>query len=697
MKIFQQKYWATVALMGTLGMTQVARADEGMWLYNQPPLQALKERYSFEPSPQWLDHMMKSSVRFNSGGSGSFVSPNGLVMTNHHVAADAIQKLSGPGKDLLTDGFIARTPGQELPCLDLELNVLQSIEDVTPKIQAAVTPGMSSAEAEKAKRAAINTLEQEENKKTGLRCDVTTLFRGGAYHVYRYKRYTDIRLVFAPEIGIAFYGGDSDNFEYPRHCLDVTFFRVYEDGKPVRPSNYLRWSNQGVKENDLVLVTGHPGRTNRLNTVSHLKFFRDVQYPFLLNYLRRLEVLLNTYGERSAENHRQAQDERFGIQNSRKARLGGLQGLQDPAIMAEKVSREEALRQRIQLDPALKETYGGAWTQVDQAVQELAKIYFRYAVLEQSRGFNSELFHKARLLVRSSVEWQKPNADRLREFAESGKQSLQQDLFSAAPIYLTLEEVKLADSLALTQELLGADDPTVQKILQGKSPRQRAHELISGTRLQDPEQRKKLAALSASDLKLSQDPMIALAWAIDDESRELREAFEDKVAEPLEQAYAKIAQASLAANLSKNLYPDATFTLRLAYGKVGGFRDGQKLLPYTTQIQGLFDKEQAHSAMPPFRVPDSWTRAKSKMNLKTPYNFLCDADIIGGNSGSPLVDRKGEVVGLIFDGNLDSLVLDFIYSNQRARAISVDARAIIEALRNVYDCSALADEIQKGQ
>jgi hypothetical protein len=683
-------------VLGSLLVSGAARADEGMWLYNQPPLQALKERYGFQPPAGWLDHLMKSSVRFNSGGSGSFVSSDGLVMTNHHVAADAIQKLSGPGKDLISQGYIARTRQEELPCVDLELNVLQSIEDVTPRIQGAVTPGMDTGQAERARRAAINTLEQEESKKTGLRADVVTLFRGGAYHLYRYKRYTDVRLVFAPEIGIAFYGGDTDNFEYPRHCLDVTFLRVYENGQPVKPEHFLQWSPAGSKEGDLVFVSGHPGRTNRLNTASHLRFFRDTQYPFTLNYLRRLEVLLNTYGERSAENYRQSQDERFGVQNSRKARLGGLQGLQDPGMLARKLAAEDALRQRIQADPALNAQYAPAWAQVDAAVRELAALYPRYAALEQARAFNSELFHKARVLVRRAAENQKPNAQRLREYAESGRESLEQDLFSTAPLYPAFEEAKLADSLSLMMEMLGAEDPLVRKVLGGKSPVERARELVGGSRLADVAYRKQIAGLTPEQLRGTSDPMIDLALLVDAEARTLRDSYEKKVAEPLEQAYAKIAQATLAASGNQPLYPDATFTLRLSYGKVAGYREGAQQVPANTNFAGLYAKEAAHGGQRPFNLPARWKAAQNKLNLKTPFNFVTTNDIIGGNSGSPVVDRNNQVVGLIFDGNLQSLVLDFAFSEEQARALAVDSRAITEALRKVYNFPALADELTRG-
>ncbi len=667
-------------------------ADEGMWLFNNPPTRLLKSKYGFEPTAAWMDHLRLASVRFNSGGSGSFVSSEGLVMTNHHVGADALQKLSTKERNLLKTGFYAKTREEELRCVDLELNVLVSIEDVTARINAAVRPGMDPAQAHQARRAAMNTLEKESFDKTGLRSDVVTLYHGGLYHLYRFKKYTDVRLVFAPEQDIAFFGGDPDNFEYPRFDLDICFFRVYENGKPVRPGHFLQWSKAGPADGELVFVSGHPGRTSRLNTVAHLEFLRDKAFPYLMRKLYRREVILTSYSERSQENARRAQDELFGIENSRKARLGGLAGLQDPAILDAKRAAEAELRKAVAGRPELAASVGDPWADVVGIIKLWERILYDYDLLERGAAFNSDKFHIARILVRLADETAKPNAQRLREFAESNLDSLKRDLFSEAPIYDDLERVKLADSLGMFLEMAGPGDPLVQKVLAGRAPRERAAELVLGSKLADVAFRKKLADGGAEAIAASDDPMIQLARRVDPVARELRRTYEEKIEEPLRQAYARIADARFTLH-GTDMYPDATFTLRLAFGTVRGYTEMGKWVPPWTDFAGLYERAAEHENRPPFRLPPRWIERKGRLDLRTPLDFVSTADIIGGNSGSPVVNRRGELVGIIFDGNIQSLVLDFQYTDELARAVSVHSSAIVEALRKVYDAQGLADEL----
>jgi hypothetical protein len=666
--------------------------DEGMWLFNAPPRGILKERYNFDATPEWLEHIQKSSVRFNSGGSGSFVSPDGLVLTNHHVGLDVLHKISSEKKNYVKDGFYARTQAEEAKSPDAELNVLMEIEDVTERVNAAVKPGMDPAEAQKARRAVMNTIQKESLDKTGMRSDVVTLFQGGLYHLYRFKKYTDVRLVFAPEVDIAFFGGDPDNFEYPRYDLDICLFRVYEDDKPAKIKHYLTWSEAGCKEGELVFVSGHPGRTNRLNTVNHLEFLRDVEYPLRLNVIRRREVLLKAFSDRSIENARRARDELFSYQNSRKARIGGLAGLQDPVLINRKREDEKALRAAVDRNPKLKAAYGDAWDMVATSIKELKPIFVDHYLFERGIGFGSELFQIARNLVRVAEENTKPNPERLPEYSEARLESLKQQLFSEAPIYEDLEMVKLADSLGLLMEMAGGDNEMVRKVLAGKSPHARAGELIRRTRLRDVAVRKKLFEGGLPAIEGSDDPMIQLARLVDPLARGIRKIYEDKFEEPQRQAYQKIANALFAVK-GKDQYPDATFTLRLAFGEVKGYTENGKKIPDHTTMGGTYEHAAAHENIDPFALPKSWVDRKGKINLDTPFNFVSTPDIIGGNSGSPVVNRKGEFVGIIFDGNIESLVLDFIYEDQQARAVSVASQAIIEALRNIYDAGPLADEL----
>ncbi|MGV3774401.1 MAG: S46 family peptidase [Verrucomicrobiales bacterium] len=667
------------------------QADEGMWLFNDPPRHILKQKYNFEPTDQWLEHVQKSSIRFNSGGSGSFVSADGLVMSNHHVGADSLQKLGTKERDLLRDGFHAKTYAEELQCHDLELNVLMSIEDVTERVNAAVKSGASADEAFAARRAVMAEIEKESLDKTGFRSDVVTLYQGGKYHLYRYKKYTDVRLVWAPEQQIAFYGGDPDNFEYPRYCLDVCFFRAYENGKPAKIENFLKWSANGAKDGELIFVSGHPGGTSRSQTMAELEYKRDIQFPFTLEYLNRQEVLLSVYSARSEENARKAKDDLFGIQNSRKARQGGLAGLLDPSIMKKKAEDEARFRQAVANDPKWKDT-AKAWDAIAGAQKVVAENAMQYNIFERGFGFNTKYFDIAKTLVRAASERGKPNGERLREFRESARESLEFSLFSEEPNYDDYEKLKLAHSLTWLAGQLGFEHDLVQKVLAGKSPQERASELIDGTKVKDVADRKELYKKDAAFFASSDDPMVKLVLLVEEKARSIRKILEAQD-EIKRQAHGQIAKARFALQ-GANSYPDATFTLRLAFGQVKGYEENGQQVPFETVYAGLYERAAEFNNKPPFNLPPLWEKKKAQVPMDVPINFVSTADIIGGNSGSPVLNKKGEVVGLIFDGNIYSLVLDFVYSDAKARALSVHSKGITEALRKVYAANDIADELE---
>lgn len=697
----------TAALMFCFALT--TSADEGMWLYNQPPVAQLKQRYNFDATQAWLDHLQKSSVRFNSGGSGSFVSADGLLITNQHVGADALQKVSSKDHDFVKTGFQARTLAEEMKCVDLELNVLQSIEDVTTRVNAAVPKDASPEEAFKARRKIIAEIEKESLDKTGLRSNVITLWKGGAYHLYRFKRYTDVRLVFAPEQQTAFFGGDPDNFEFPRQDLDICILRAYEDGKPAQVKDYLKVSATGPAGGDLVFVSGHPGHTNRELTVAELTALRDRDMPFTLNLLKRREVLYGSWRERSIENARRIGREFFGIQNSRKALDGRLAGLLDPELFDAKRHEEtkfmleltqrlaKTLQERAGVktaDTAIYSNAAAAFEKIKKATDVMEAQTVRYSLLEGEQAFGCNSFSLARTLLRAGDERPKPNGERFGEFSDSNKASLELSLFSPRPIYEDMEVLKLTDSLTFLAGELGADDPLVKKILAGKSPRDRAVELINGTKVRDVDFRRKLYDGGAAAVKAANDPMIELARLVDADSRALRKVSEEQ-GEIKEEAHAAIEQARHALE-GAGSYPDATFTLRLAFGTVKGYEEnGAEVKPFTT-FGSLYAKAKAADDLPPYNLMPAWKEAEPKLNPDTPFNFVSTCDIIGGNSGSPVVNRAGEFVGIIFDGNLQSLPWDEVYSDKQGRATSVDSAAILEALEKVYGMDALAEELKSG-
>lgn len=663
----------------------LGRADEGMWLVNQAPRDLLKKKYGFDLTDPWLQKVTKGSIRFNNGGSGSFVSPDGLAITNHHIGSDSVQKLSTKEKDYYRDGFLARTLDEELKCPDLELNVLQEILDVTRDVQDAIKPDMKPAEAVAARKAVLARITKESLEKTGLRSDIVTLYHGAQFHLYRYKKYTDVRLVMAPEHQIAFFGGDSDNFEYPRYNLDICFFRVYENGKPAKTPDYFKFSETGPKAGDLVFVSGHPGTTNRLETYAKLLHRRDYTLPYMLQMLRFREALLSQYAEKGAEYRRWAQRDLFPVANARKALTGQYHGLLDPAILKQKKAIEDELR------PTDLKADADPWQRIDAAQKKFGDIEKYYFLFERGDAYDSRLFRIARHLVRLAEELPKEDSKRLGEYRSSALESLKFQLFSPAPISREFEQMKLAGSFYFMVEQLGTGSLSAKAVLGEKSIPDKARELIAGTKLDDVAERKRLFEGGAKAIAESKDPLILFAREIDAGDRRIREGYEERD-EILQQAYTEIAKIRFK-KFGTSIAPDATFTLRLAFGTVQGYEvDGVKL-DYATTFDEMYRRAKEQNYQDPFHLPKRWLDQRGKLEGKTPFNFVSTADTIGGNSGSPVLNRAGEFVGINFDRNRHGLVRNFVYTDHQARHISVHSRAILEALTKMYGADGLTKEL----
>jgi len=665
-------------------------AEEGLWLFNSIPdhLKAsMKQKYGFTLDQPFLDHLRAGSVHFGNG-SGSFVSPNGLLFTNHHVASGCIQNLSSKEHDYMKEGFHARTQAEEKQCPGLRVRVLQEITDVTSRVQGAAKSNPDPAEANKLRRAEIAAIENACSTK-GVDCQVVTLYAGGKYNLYRYKEYDDVRLVFAPEFQSAFFGGDPDNFTYPRYCFDLTFLRAYEGGQPAKPADYLRWSKAGTKAGELQFVSGHPGTTGRLNTVAQLEFSRDVSYPLLLQQLASLIADAQAYGKQGEEAERVALEEIFGLQNSQKAYTGFLSGLRDQELMNEKREQEKKLRDAVAAKPELKDQYGAVWTDVAQAMKRYESIYKRYLLTESFMGRAATLFTLARSMDRYATEIEKPSAERLVGYNDAAIPNMKRRIGREVPIYPEFDVVMLANSLKALSDAY-PNDEVVRRVLDGRSPLEVAKAAIEGTTIADPKLRTDWAE-HPEKIRQSKDPLLELVRVLEPEARRLIKLYQDDVESTVVAAETKIAQARFAV-YGENDYPDATLTLRLGYGPVIGYteKDGTKIPPFTTMGQA-FTKATGKD---PYILPESWLRHQKKLRANTPYNYITTADIHGGNSGSPAVNTKGEVVGIVFDGNIPSLPNRFIYQDRTARAVFVASQAIVEALDKIYSAKELLKELR---
>ena len=673
-----------------LSLTPAMQADEGMWTFDNFPSKTVGTKYGFTPSQAWLDHIRSASLRIAGGCSASFISPQGLVMTNHHCVVECVDQLSTPKQNFVETGFSAKEMSEERKCPAFELDQLVQIRDVTTEIQSALA-GKTGDAANKALHAKKAELEQSCGSDPSVRCDLVNLYHGGVYDLYRYKRYSDVRLVFAPEFAVAQFGGDPDNFNFPRYDFDIGLLRAYEGDKPAATPEYLRWSANGSKDGDLVFVSGNPGGTSRELTISQLVFLRDTYLPAIIPEMSEYRGQLEQFVTRGPEQAREANEYLFFIENDYKVEFGRQKALVDPQFFGQKQQEEQKLRSATAADPKLA-GYGSAWDDIAQVQRVRSQLFTRHSSLA-GFTFQSRLLGHAITLVRAAAERTKPNTERLPEYTDQALVNVQQEISAPVPVYKDLEELNLTYLFTITRRDLGADDAFVHKMLGNESPAQLAHRLVSGTRLEEAKAREALYNGGQSAIAASDDPMIRFAASINDELLAVRKDYEAKVDAPTRAAAERIAKARFAV-YGTSVDPDATFTARLSYATVKGFEDAQgKFVQPYTNIEGLFNRA---TGAPPFALPDSWLKAKSSLNLSLPMNLSTTNDIIGGNSGSPLIDKEGKVVGLIFDGNIFSLGGDYGYEAAKNRAVAVDSRALLEGLQKVYRLDRIVSEIEAG-
>lgn len=687
-----------VRALALFALASAAQADEGMWTFDNFPKSAVKERLGVDVSDAWLDKVRLSTTRI-AGCTGSFISPDGLMLTNFHCSWTCLSQLSTPQSDLMKNGFLARSRAEERKCPTQQVEVLVGMDNVTDKIQA-VTRGLDDTAANKATKQELTRLEEacvaasKADRKTGeLQCEAVELYQGGEHFIYKYKRYDDARLVFTPEESIAAFGGDPDNFQFPRWCLDMAVLRVYQDGKPLRTPNHLRVNFAGPEDGEPVFVSGHPGSTERLLTFEELKTLRNTFLPFWLQRNSELRGRYLQFAKGGEEQARIVQASLNSVENSIKVRRMELEALLDDKLMQSKLADERALRDAVNADPALKAAAGSAWDDMARAQETYRNMLVPHTFIETSAGFNSVLYNHAKNIVRGTAEREKPNPDRLREYTDSGLPQLLQGLKAKTPVYPQLERLKFSYSVERMREWLGPDDELVRKVLGSESPDSLAARLVDWSKLADPAVRMQLWEGGTAAVAASDDPMIALARMVDPSARHIRKRYEDEVEAPSRTASERIARARFKIR-GTSTYPDATFTLRLNEGRVQGWTEkGEPVAPFT-QLSRLFERATGQD---PFRVPESWMAAKAQLDLSTRYNVSTNSDITGGNSGSPLIDARGDLVGLMFDGNIHSIAGSYWFDPQMMRAVAVHPAIMKEALTKVYQADALYKEISGGK
>jgi Peptidase S46 len=675
-------------LLAACAASLPAMANEGMWTFDNFPASAVRQSFGADITPAWLDHVRLSTLRLTNC-TASFVSREGLILTNHHCIESCLAELSSKEKSLLELGFRASARTEEQRCPAQHADVLVGTEDITDTVLKADS-GLSDAAANMARKKLLTSLEQAceqataKTKSGKLECQSVRLYQGGQYFLYKYKRYSDLRLVFAPEADIASFGGDPDNFQFPRWSLDFSILRAYENNKPAQTPNFLQIDFAGPNAKQLVFVAGDPGTTARLQTRSQLEFDRDVTLPISLLRASELRGRYIQFGKNNVGDERITLAPLNILQNGIKVRRKELDALNDGALLDGKSRAEQALRAAAGIsgpDP---------WTEIAAASSRERVLYLPYSFIENAAGFSSALFRNARVLLRAADERLKPNKDRLREFTDAELPRMQQDLYAQVPVYPEFEQMTLSFSLERMREWLGPDHPVVRNLMSKESPDALATRLIAETQLNDASFRKRLWQGGKTAVDASHDPMIALARFIDPDARALRRQFEDEVEAPIATAAERIAAARFKA-YGTNTYPDATFSPRLNYGTVEGWVENGASVPPFTYLERAFERATGAA---PFKIPDSWMRVKAQLEMHTPFCISTSNDIVGGNSGSPLIDVDGKIVGLMFDGNIHSIAGRYWFNPENNRAIAVHPAIIQEALDKVYGARELLTELQ---
>jgi hypothetical protein len=679
-----------------LDTVKAGRFDMGkMWTFDYPPVDYFQKEYNFSPTQEWFDHVRKSALRFADYCSASFVSADGLVMTNDHCGRESVNDVTKEGEDLLKNGFYAETLADERPVPGLYVDQLVLIKDVTDEIQNAMSSGNTEDEKTAIEDSMMTQIKNSEENITGLKVQVIPLYNGAKYSEYGYKRYSDVRLVFAPETQLGFFGGDPDNFTYPRYDLDCTFFRVYDDdGNPLKTKDYFRWSDSGAVAGEAVFAVGNPASTNRLSTVAQLEYDRDYTYPQTLEMVNRIIQMYNSIAEESPERKEEIQNQLYRYTNSQKVYKGILRGLNNPVLMQRKRDFERKFKAAVMANPELRDKYGDVWEEIADLIDQLRGISRKLTALSLDPLTTSELFYVADDLVDLAYQLSLPEDQRAEQYKGEELDSTIAYIIPSG-IDLQPERALLKEQVKMLDESLGSNNPVVQKLTGGNSGEAAVDYMLNNTVLTDPIKIKALIDEGPAAILNSNDPFIYFAVHTEDIRTELRSE-QTRILND-EAVYSQELGKALFAVYGTSIPPDATFTLRIADGVVKGYPYNGTVAPPFTTFYGLYDRYYSFGKKAPWNLPERWVHPPADFQLQTPFNFVATNDITGGNSGSPVINEKAEIVGLAFDGNIQSLPGDFIYTPEDNRMVAVHSAGLMEAVKDMYKAKRLSDELKYGK